>query len=129
FVAAARVAAGVWRSRPETRELATRAVEEVFAVAAARGVTLADDAVAQTLARFDALPPDATSSLQRDVMEGKPSELEAQLGAVVRMAAAANVPVPVCTMLYATLLPQERLARGTGPCKNRHRSQRNARPH
>ena len=110
--AVTRLPVGVWRAIPETRALVTRAVEEVFAVAAARGVTLAEDAVAQTLARFDALPADATSSLQRDVMEGKPSELEAQLGAVVRMAAAANVDVPVCTMLYAALLPQERVARG-----------------
>jgi 2-dehydropantoate 2-reductase len=59
------------------------------------------------------MPPNATSSMQRDVMEGKPSELDAQLGAVVRMAAAAGVAVTACTMLYHALLPQERVARGT----------------
>ena len=110
--AATRVPAGVWRAIPETRALAVAAIDELLAVANARGVTLADDAAAATLARFDALPPETTSSLQRDVMEGKPSELDAQLGAVVRMADAAGVAVPIFRMLYATLLPQERMARG-----------------
>jgi 2-dehydropantoate 2-reductase len=110
--AATRMPSGVWRAMPETRALVTAAVEEVLAVATARGVTLAEDALAATLARYDALAADATSSLQRDVMEGKPSELEAQLGAVVRMAAAAGVQVPVFTTLYRALLPQERRARG-----------------
>jgi 2-dehydropantoate 2-reductase len=109
--AATRVPAGVWRTIPETRELAIQAIDELLAVAKARGVTLAEDAAAQTLARFDALPSDTTSSLQRDVMEGKPSELDAQLGAVVRMAEAGGIAVPVFTALYAALLPQERLAR------------------
>ncbi|MEA2572193.1 MAG: 2-dehydropantoate 2-reductase [Acidobacteriota bacterium] len=110
--AATRAPVGVWRTIPETRELAMRAIDEVLAVANARGVTLAEDAAAQTLARFDALPAESTSSLQRDVMEGKPSELDAQLGAVVRMAEAAGIAVPVCTALYRLLLPQERVARG-----------------
>ena len=38
------------------------------------------DVVAKTMARYDGLPFDATSSLQRDVINGKPSELDAQLG-------------------------------------------------
>jgi 2-dehydropantoate 2-reductase len=107
-----RMPVGVWRSQPETRAMVTTAVEEVLAVANARGVTLDPNAVAETLARYDNLPPQSTSSLQRDVMEGKPSELDAQLGAVVRMARASNVPTPVCSLMYAALLPQEHHARG-----------------
>ena len=110
--AVTRVAIGEWRSMPETRELVTRAIREVLAVAAARGITLDDDAVQRTLQRYDGLPPESTSSLQRDVMEGKPSELEAQLGAVVRMGREIGVVTPVCEMLYDLLLPQERRARG-----------------
>ena len=56
--------------------------------------------------------PGSTSSLQRDVMEGKPSELDAQLGAIVRLAKDAGVDVPVTAMIYHALLPQERIARG-----------------
>ena len=61
--------------------------------------------------RYDAMPADATTSLQRDMMEAKPSELDAQLGAVVRMAAESGVDVPVCDLIYRCLLPQERAVR------------------
>jgi 2-dehydropantoate 2-reductase len=50
-------------------------------------------------------------SMQRDVMEGRPSELEAQVGAVVRIGDAAGVPVPLHRTIYAALLPLERMAR------------------
>jgi 2-dehydropantoate 2-reductase len=50
--------------------------------------------------------------MQRDIMEGRPSELEAQNGAVVRLGKAAGVPTPVAAFVYAALLPQERAARG-----------------
>jgi 2-dehydropantoate 2-reductase len=103
-----RVPIGVWRSMPETRELAERAVREIIALAAARGAALPEDAFERTMERYDAMPADATTSLQRDIMEGKPSELEAQLGAVVRMAAESGVDVPVCDFIYRCLLPQER---------------------
>ena len=106
-----RMPIGVWRSMPETRELAERAVREIIALAAARGVALADDAFERTMERYDALTPDATTSLQRDIVDGKPSELDAQLGAVVRMAAESGVDVPVCDVLYRCLLPQERAVR------------------
>jgi 2-dehydropantoate 2-reductase len=109
--AATRVPVGVWRSMPETRDLATRAIREIIELARARGVDLGDDAVDRTLARYDGLPPDATSSLQRDIIDGKPSELDAQLGAVVRFGRVAGVPTPVCETLLTLLLPQEVSAR------------------
>ena len=108
-----RVPIGVWRAEPELRALVTAGLHEVVALAKARGIGLGDDAIAQTWQRYDALAPASTSSLQRDVMEGKPSELEAQLGAIVRLAREANVAAPVASMLYHCLLPQERLARAT----------------
>jgi 2-dehydropantoate 2-reductase len=109
--AATRVPIGVWRSMPETRDLATRAIREIADLARARGVDLGAEAVERTLGRFDGLTPDATSSLQRDIIDGKPSELDAQLGAVVRLGQAAGVPTPVCETLLALLLPQELNAR------------------
>lgn len=110
--AVTRVPIGVWRNTPETRELATKAVLEVIALATAKGVTLAPDALELTMKRYDGLAPESTASMQRDVMEGRPSELEAQVGAVVRMGAALHVPTPVHEVFYAALLPQERKARG-----------------
>jgi 2-dehydropantoate 2-reductase len=44
-------------------------------------------------------------------MNGRPSELESQTGAVVRMGREAGVPTPVNEFLYAILLPMEIYAR------------------
>jgi 2-dehydropantoate 2-reductase len=107
-----RVPIGSWRSIPETREIAIRAMREMIAIANARGIDLGDDAIERTLERYERMAPDSTSSLQRDIIEGKPSELEAQAGAIVRMARESKVATPVCETLYALLLPQERRARG-----------------
>ena len=106
-----RVSIGEWRSDPALRDLVTAGLHEVAALAAARGIDLGADAVEKTWQRYDSLAPASTSSLQRDVMEGKPSELDAQLGAIVRLAQHAGVAVPVTSMLYHCLLPQERRAR------------------
>ncbi len=106
-----RVPVGDWRAMPELRSLAEAALREMVALAQARGIALGDDAVERTMERIDGLAPASTSSLQRDVMEGKPSELDAQIGTVVRLAREAGVAVPVSEMLYHCLLPQERKAR------------------
>lgn len=102
---------GVVRSTPETRQLLTEAMEEVYRLAITRGVDLADDAVAKTLDFFDGMPAAATSSMQRDIMEGRPSELEAHVGATVRLGRESGVPVPANAFLYAALLPLETTAR------------------
>ncbi|HET9599486.1 MAG TPA: 2-dehydropantoate 2-reductase [Anaeromyxobacteraceae bacterium] len=109
--AATRAPAGVVRSRPETRALLSSAMEEVAALARARGVRLASGAVARALAIVDGLAPGATASMQRDVQAGRPSELVDQTGAIVRLAREAGVPAPVNGFLLAALLPQEVAAR------------------
>ncbi len=113
--AAARAPLGVVRSVPETRALLVRAIEEVAALARARGIALPPDAVARTLGLLDGVPKEATSSMQRDLGAGRPSELDDQPGAVVRLARDAKVAVPLHDALYAALLPQERAARGAIP--------------
>jgi 2-dehydropantoate 2-reductase len=109
-----RVPAGVLRRVPKTRLLVERAMGEIVAVARARGIVMPEDAIARTLAFIDALPEQATSSMQRDVMAGRPSELEAQNGAVVRLGREAGVETPVNDFIYSALLPQELLARKQG---------------
>ncbi len=113
--AAARAPWGVVRSVPETRALHVAAAEELAAVARARGVAIAADAVARTLAFLDGVTPEAIASMQRDLGAGRPSELDDQTGAVVRLAREARVPVPAHDALYAMLAPQERAARGEIP--------------
>jgi 2-dehydropantoate 2-reductase len=106
-----RTPAGVFRARRETRELLVSAMDEVAALARARGVRLSADAVAKALATIDRLPAEATASMQRDLMSGRPSELVDQTGAVIRLAREARLPVPVHAFLWAALLPQEDAAR------------------
>ncbi len=110
-----RVPVGAWRSMPEVREIAAGTLREMVHVAMARGIALGEDAVDRTMARYDGMAAGSTSSLQRDIMEGKPSELDAQLGAIVRLGREASVATPLCETMYALLLPQERRARGE-PC-------------
>ena len=110
--AVTRVPIGAFRATSETRALLHEALREIEALARHLGVRLPADAVGQTLEFVDAIPPDGTTSMQRDIMDGRPSELEAQVGAVVRLGARAGVAVPVHQFLYAALLPQERRVRG-----------------
>jgi 2-dehydropantoate 2-reductase len=102
---------GVLRSEPKSRELLRQALEEIQAVAVRNQVALPAETAAKTLAYIDTLPPEGTASMQRDIMEGRPSELEAQVGAVVRLGERLGLPVPVHRRIYDTLLPLERKAR------------------
>jgi len=105
--------AGAIRSAPETHTMLRECMRETQEVGRSRGVALSPDTFEKTLAFFDrSLPEDATSSMQRDIQEGRPSELEYQTGAVVRLGRAAGVPTPVNAFVYAALLPQEQRAHG-----------------
>lgn len=110
--AVTRAPVGIIRAQAETRAMLTRAMEEVFAVAKARAIALPSDIIDQTLSGIDRLPQDGTASMQRDIMNGRPSELEQQNGAVVRLGREAGVPTPVNAFIYASLLPMELRARG-----------------
>jgi 2-dehydropantoate 2-reductase len=113
--AAARAPIGVVRSVPETRAVLLAAMEELAATGRALGVALTPDAVARTLRLLDAVTPEGTASMQRDLGAGRASELRDQTGSVVRLAHAAGVPVPIHELLLGVLLPQEEAARGRLP--------------
>ena len=106
---------GVWRSLPDTRQLAETALEELAAVAGAREVSLPEDAVQTVMKAFDNLPPDITTSIQRDIMEGRPSELDALIGVIVRFGKENEVPTPLHNFFYNSLWPMELRARGQLP--------------
>jgi len=110
--AVTRVPIGIVRSVPETRRMLADALDEVEQVAIARGVHVPVDLASSTLALIDEIAPAVIPSMQRDVMDGRPSELESQSGAVVRLGREAGVETPVHAFIYASLLPQELKARG-----------------
>jgi 2-dehydropantoate 2-reductase len=107
-----RVPAGVIRTAPASRARLEAAMREVAAVAAARGVVLPPDAVGSMLQLIDRIPADATASMHRDIVDGRPSELHELIGAVVRLGREAHVATPLSAELYAQLEPLERKARG-----------------
>jgi len=110
--AVTRAPAGLLRSIPETRALLQAAIAETAALARACGVHVADQIETHTLAFIDGMAAGVTASMQRDIMDGRPSELEAQNGAVTRLGRKAGIPTPAHDFIYASLLPQEKAARG-----------------
>lgn len=103
---------GVLRDQPETHALIDRAMDEGIAVGARRGHPLTAAYKSELWKFYDAMPADATASMQRDIMAGKPSELDAWNGAIVRFGSETGVETPVQTFTYHALLPMERRARG-----------------
>jgi 2-dehydropantoate 2-reductase len=112
LAAVTRLPVGPLRAEPQLRARLVQALEEVAAIARAEGADLGADSVSKTLAILDGLPADTTSSMQRDIIAGRPSELDAQTGAVVRFGQKTGLPTPVHDALYAQLLPLEKRARG-----------------
>jgi 2-dehydropantoate 2-reductase len=110
--AVARAPAGVIRSVPETRRMLEGAMEEIARLAQRRQIGLPNDIVSKTMAFIDGLSAGVTASMQRDIIEGRPSELDSQNGAVVRMGLESGVSTPIHTFIYQALLPQELKARG-----------------
>lgn len=55
--------------------------------------------------------PQPAGNLQ-DILDGRPSELETGMGAIVRLADAASIEAPRREFPDASLLPLERRARG-----------------
>lgn len=97
------LAMGELLSRPGLRRLLAAAITEIRDTAVARGVSMPADVVEQTMAFVDTQPPSSTTSLQRDLMAGRPSELDPQLGAVVRYGREAAVPTPLHELMYEVL--------------------------
>lgn len=93
--------------------LLVEAMEETAAVAAARDIALAPGLPETVLASVkDAMDPQAKSSMCRDVERGRPLEVEAINGALVRFGAEAGVPTPANARILDRLLPLHRAAIG-----------------
>jgi 2-dehydropantoate 2-reductase len=101
----ARVPAGVLRAHEPSWAMYRALVEEVAAVGRAEGVALASDAAATIVKAAESLAATAYSSMHHDLVHGKPLELEALHGHVVRLGRRHGVPTPMTFAVYAALLP------------------------
>ena len=89
----------------ETRTLLIKAMEEIDSLARVQGIVLAPDAVDSAVLLLENFEPTATSSFQRDVADGKPFELEAFSGKIMRLGRELGVETPVHNSMYALLRP------------------------
>lgn len=77
------------------REAFKTMIREIAALAEVMGVPFERDMVEVNLKILSSLAPEATTSMQRDVMEGKDSEIDGLIYEVVRMGERYHVPVPM----------------------------------
>ncbi len=110
--AVTRAPVGILRRLPQTRQMLEQAMREIVAVGQAHGIALTEEMIARAMAFLESLPEASTASMQRDIMEGRPSELASQNEAVVRLGRAKGIATPLHAFLFHSLLPQELRARG-----------------
>ena len=102
----------------ETKALLIQAMEEVEALARKKGIELMPNVVESAILLIESLEPSATSSMQRDTAYGKPFELEAFTGTIVRLGRELDIATPVNNTIYALLSPA--LARAMKDWPRRH---------
>lgn len=87
--------AGTFQEDGEPREMFKAMIKELMTLAAAMGIDIQEDWVEINLKILDALPKDNTTSMQRDVLAGKTSEMDGLVFEVLRMAERFGVELPV----------------------------------
>jgi len=102
---------GELRELSETRQLMIELIEEIYKLSQKAGISIEKSFTKKAIAFIDSFPYDSTSSLTRDVKEGKPSEIEYQNGTVVKLAKKYGVKTPVNKFVYHCILPMEKKAR------------------
>jgi len=101
---ATRLSIGPLRDCPPALDTYREAAEEVARVAAAEGITV-QRRPDTLLEELRGLPAHTRASLLVDLEQGRPLEVEALLGSVVRRGRAAGVPTPVLATLHGVLAP------------------------
>jgi 2-dehydropantoate 2-reductase len=102
---------GQIRDIKETRELMIEVLQEGFELSQKIGIKIEADFVEKNVSFIDTFPYNTTSSLTRDVWEGKPSEMEYQNGTMVKLGRKYGVNTPVNRFIYNSILPMETRAR------------------
>lgn len=85
------------------RRLALELLREGVEIGRAEGARLADDEPERTLVAYETLPPDSGSSMFYDRVAGRPLELDALTGAVLRAARRHGLAAPLNEAMLALL--------------------------
>lgn len=102
---------GELRLLKQTRKMMVDLLREIYNLSQKAGVKIKSGFVEETTALIDTYPYGSTSSLTRDVWEGKPSEIDYQNGTVVRLGNKYGVETPINKFVYNCILPMELKAR------------------
>lgn len=111
LLAVTRSTYGEIRELQETRVLMIELLNEIYLLSQKIGINIESDFIDKTVSFIDTFPYDSTSSLTRDVWEGKPSEIEYQNGTVVKLGEKYNLDTPLNRYVYNCILPMEKRAR------------------
>ena len=88
-------------SMPEARAIMHDAVEEIQAVAKAKGIVIPGDNLLESVYRLADAMPEATSSTAQDIARGRRTEIDHLNGYIAREGRALGVPVAVNRTLHA----------------------------
>ena len=91
--------------RPEWRRVVVGCMQEIEAVGRTTGIALPPNVVDDTLAYMEGSLEQMHASMHSDIVAGRPLELEALNGAVVRAGREAGAPTPINDVIYAMLKP------------------------
>jgi len=111
LVAVTRSTYGEVRELKETRQLMTDLINEIYNLSQKIGITIESNIIQKTISFIGSFPPDSTSSLARDIWDGKPSEIEYLNGTVAELGEKYGVATPVNRFIYNCILPLEKRAR------------------
>ncbi len=102
---------GVMRDDDDIRQIMYQTANEIVAIAKAKGINLNNSDVEMVLKVVDNLDYNTTASMQRDIMAGRPSELEHFNGYIVKMGKELHITTPTNSFTYHCLLPMEKKVR------------------
>ncbi|GAA4273447.1 2-dehydropantoate 2-reductase [Aquimarina gracilis] len=94
-------------------EILEETAQEIYTIAIAKNVNLPKNSVGNTIKFISKQPHDSTASTQRDIIEGRPSELDNFNGFIVKEGQKLGIPTPVNKFIYSCLQPMEAKARLT----------------
>ena len=106
-----RVSFGVMREDKAIRKIILDTASEIKQVANAKSIALTKKDIEIAIKAIDTTGYNTTASMQRDILEGRPSELENFNGYIVKQGEMLDIKTPINSFIYTTLLPQEKLAR------------------
>jgi len=99
------------RSNDYLLELMKKTSEEIKTIANARNILITEAHIDKTFETIHQQPEGTIASTQRDIMAGRPSELENFNGYIVKEGKRLGIDTPVNRMIYECLKPMEEQAR------------------